>query len=309
MDLLKPDTWMEIPEGCEAAECMTEEGMECPFMRIFKGGRDRQMDVYTPLHPPTSTAQGNESWLCPNSKARAEKNRNKQVHLYCVCPSPTYYGPAPQAPAQSSSLLCLFSSSLTQTFTRALSFLLLRPFDLFTYPLGAGRGGIHVLLGSQLSPDLLCHWWSLTLFWCFQIPFRTTSSLPASLQFSGVETHVHGLVAPNLRIKVLCVPAPGAEQHDPDSLPSHQTGLWVWISLASGPSPPTNSPTLTPGSASFQNQIMRPASSCSRSWDPGLQNSSLLLGLLNPPLIRICHFLLLPLFPTSPSYPRADKIV
>ena len=45
MDLLKPDTQMEIHEGCEAAECVTEEGMECPFMRIFKGGRDRQMDV------------------------------------------------------------------------------------------------------------------------------------------------------------------------------------------------------------------------------------------------------------------------
>lgn len=45
MDLLKPDTRMEISEGCEAAECVTEEGMEWPFVHIFKDGRDRQMDV------------------------------------------------------------------------------------------------------------------------------------------------------------------------------------------------------------------------------------------------------------------------
>ena len=32
-----------------------------------------------------------------------------------------------------------------------------------------------------------------------RFPFRTTSNLPASLQFSGVEIHFHGVAAPNLR--------------------------------------------------------------------------------------------------------------
>lgn len=180
-------------------------------------------------------------------------------------------------------------------------------------PTTSGQGwGAPTSLGSQLSPDLLCHRWSLTgltSFCYFQIPFQDhfkSSCFPPVLW--SWNSFPWGS-STKLKVKVLSVHAPGAEQHDPDPLHSHQTGLWVWISLASGPSSPTNWPTFTPGSASFQNQIMRPTLSCSRSWDPSLQNSSLLLGLPNPPLVHIFHFLLLPLFPTSSSYPRADKIV
>ena len=242
-----------------------------------------------PLHPPTSTAQGNESRLCLMSKDRTEQSRNKQVHPYCVFPSPTYHGPAPQAPGRSSSCFVL-SGCLWHRHSQRLSVFFSSALWMCS-PTTPGQGwGAPTSLAaswaqtysvtdgpSQASPPSAVS----------RFPFRTTSSLPASLQFSGVEIHFHGVAAPNLKVKVLSVRTPGAEQHDPDPLHSHQTGLWVWISLASGPSSPTDWPTFTPGSASFQNQIRRPALSCSRSWDPSLQNSSLLLGLPNPSLAHI----------------------